>query len=366
MVSRGSKMALHRASGVGCRLGKSYVRVLCTGSVQPVKEDKPRVFSGIQPTGVPHLGNYLGAIESWVQLQDEYSSALYSIVDLHSITVPQDPAILRQSILHMTACLLACGLNPEKAIIFQQSQVNEHTELGWILGCLISFSHLRQLHHWKVKIQTQKNEGSVGLLTYPVLQCADILLYKSTHVPVGEDQVQHLELTQDTARRFNKKYGEFFPVPKALLGTSKKIKSLRDPSVKMSKSDPDKLATVNITDSPEEIVQKFRKAVTDFTSEVTYDPDHRPGVSNMVAIHSAVTGLDVDEIVHQSIDLDTAHYKLVVAEAVIQKLAPVRSEIEKLKADHGYLTNVLTSGTEKAKELCIPIFQEIRRLVGLI
>nr|XP_033799575.1 tryptophan--tRNA ligase, mitochondrial isoform X2 [Geotrypetes seraphini] len=357
-------MALRRVSRVVCRFERTWIRVLGTGPVQPVQKAKPRVFSGIQPTGVPHLGNYLGAIESWVQLQEEFSSALYSIVDLHSITVPQDPAILRQSILHMTACLLACGLNPEKAIIFQQSQVSEHTELGWILGCLLSMPRLQHLHQWKVKSQTQKNEGGVGLLTYPVLQCADILLYKSTHVPVGEDQVQHLELTQDTARIFNKKYGEFFPVPRALLGTSKKIKSLRDPTIKMSKSDPKNLATVNITDSPEEIVLKFRKAVTDFTSEVTYDPDHRPGVSNMVAIHSAVTGLNVDEIVRQSVDLDTARYKIVVAEAVIQKLTPVRSEIEKLKADHGYLKNVLTSGTEKAKELSIPIFQEIRSLVG--
>ncbi|XP_029434002.1 tryptophan--tRNA ligase, mitochondrial isoform X2 [Rhinatrema bivittatum] len=325
---------------------------------------KLRVFSGIQPTGVPHLGNYLGAIESWVQLQDEFSCPLYSIVDLHSITIPQDPATLRQSILHMTACLLACGINPDKAIIFQQSQVSEHAELGWILGCLTSVPRLKHLHQWKVKNRDQKNEGYVGLLTYPVLQCADILLYKSTHVPVGEDQVQHLELTQDIAQIFNRKYGEFFPVPQAILGTSKKIKSLRDPTVKMSKSDPQKLATVNITDSPEDIVLKFRKAVTDFTSEVTYDPARRPGVSNMVAIHAAVAGLGVEEVVRQSADLDTARYKLVVAEAVIQKFAPIRRELEKLQADHGHLRNVLTLGTEKAKEMSVPIFQEIRRLVG--
>ncbi|KAH0628592.1 hypothetical protein JD844_009940 [Phrynosoma platyrhinos] len=226
------------------------------------------------------------------------------------------------------------------------------------------------LHHLavislEIKNAAQMCEGSVGLFTYPVLQAADILLYKSTHVPVGEDQVLHLELTQDTARRFNKKYGDFFPVPKAILTTSKKVRSLRDPTSKMSKSDPQKLATVCITDSPEEIRLKFRKAVTDFTSEVTYDPERRPGVSNLVAIHSAVTGLSTEEVVRQSIGLDTAHYKAVVAEAVIEKFAPIRNEFRRLKEDRAYLEKVLCTGAEKAKELAGPVYWEIKRLVGL-
>ncbi|XP_033029359.1 tryptophan--tRNA ligase, mitochondrial isoform X2 [Lacerta agilis] len=324
-----------------------------------------RIFSGIQPTGIPHLGNYLGAITSWVKLQEECSSVLYSIVDLHSLTIPREPTVLRTSILDVTAVLLACGISPQKCFIFQQSQVPEHAELGWILGCLTSMPRLQHFPQWKVKNASQMNEGTVGLFTYPVLQAADILLYKSTHVPVGEDQVLHLELTQDTARRFNKKYGEFFPVPTAILTESKKIKSLRDPTSKMSKSDPQKLATVNITDSPEEIMLKFRKAVTDFTSEVTYDPAHRPGVSNLVAVHSAITGLSTEEVVRQSTGLDTAHYKAVVAEAVIEKLAPIRSEFVRLKEDRSYLEKVLWTGAEKAKELATPVYSEIKRLVGL-
>ncbi|XP_058295385.1 tryptophan--tRNA ligase, mitochondrial isoform X1 [Hylobates moloch] len=368
----------------------SFIRALHKGSAAapaPQKDSKKRVFSGIQPTGILHLGNYLGAIESWVRLQDEYDSVLYSIVDLHSITVPQDPAVLRQSILDMTAVLLACGINPEKSILFQQSQVSEHTQLSWILSCMVRLPRLQHLHQWKAKTTKQKHDGTVGLLTYPVLQAADILLYKSisfppsleaatitnlgrsfqsTHVPIGEDQVQHMELVQDLAQGFNKKYGEFFPVPESILTSMKKVKSLRDPSAKMSKSDPDKLATVRITDSPEEIVQKFRKAVTDFTSEVTYDPAGRAGVSNIVAVHAAVTGLSVEEVVRRSAGMDTAHYKLAVADAVIEKFAPIKREIEKLKLDKDHLEKVLQTGSAKAKELAYTVCQEVKKLVGFL
>nr|XP_058910501.1 tryptophan--tRNA ligase, mitochondrial isoform X2 [Kogia breviceps] len=198
----------------------NFIRALHQGpeaAPAPQKDSVKRIFSGIQPTGIPHLGNYLGAIESWVRLQDEHDSVLYSIVDLHSITVPQDPAVLRQSTLDMTAALLACGINPEKSILFQQSQVSEHTQLSWILTCMVRLPRLQHLHQWKAKTAKEKQNGTMGLLTYPVLQAADILLYKSTHVPVGEDQVQHMELVQDLAQGFNKKYGEFFPVPKSIL-----------------------------------------------------------------------------------------------------------------------------------------------------
>ncbi|XP_012880113.1 PREDICTED: tryptophan--tRNA ligase, mitochondrial [Dipodomys ordii] len=359
-------MALHsRRKAPGCW---RFIRALHKGpEAAPVAQNDSvkRVFSGIQPTGIPHLGNYLGAIESWVKLQDQYESVLYSIVDLHSITVPQDPVVLRQSVLDMTAALLACGINPEKSILFQQSQVSEHTQLSWILTCMVRLPRLQHLHQWKTKSAKQQQEGTMGLLTYPVLQAADILSYRSTHVPVGEDQVQHMELVQDLARGFNKKYGEFFPVPQSILTSMKKVKSLRDPSSKMSKSDPDKLATVRITDSPEEIVQKFRKAVTDFTSEVTYDPVGRAGVSNLVAIHAAVSGLPVEEVVSRSTGLDTAHYKLQVAEAVIEKFAPVKREIEKLKADPDYLQKVLTAGAAKAKELAYPVCQEVKKRLGM-
>ncbi|XP_012697729.3 tryptophan--tRNA ligase, mitochondrial [Clupea harengus] len=339
-------------------------RFLCAGGNVNVK-DPPggRVFSGIQPTGVPHLGNYLGALESWVSLQDVYGSVLYSIVDLHAITQPQDPTLLRQNVLDMAASLLACGIDPERSILFQQSQVAEHAELSWILGCLTSMPRLRHLPQWKMKSK-QKNEGSVGLYTYPVLQAADILLYKSSHVPVGEDQVQHLELAQDLARVFNHHYGEFFPEPRALLSSTRKVKSLRDPSSKMSKSDPQKHATISLTDSPDDIVLKIRRAVTDFTSEVTYDPDTRPGVSNLVAVHSAVSGLTVEEVVRQARGIDTARYKQLVAEAVVQRLEPIRLEIQRLKDNRDHLEKVLAHGAQKARELASPVLKEVRQRVG--
>ncbi|XP_053561106.1 tryptophan--tRNA ligase, mitochondrial [Bombina bombina] len=346
-----------------CRL-RGGCRGLGSAPGQPGLNVQPRVFSGIQPTGIPHLGNYLGALQNWVQLQDQYQSILYSIVDLHSITVPQDPATLQQSVLNMTACLLACGIQPDKSCIFQQSQVAEHAQLGWILSCLTSMPRLRHLPQWKVKSQSQQNKGSVGLFTYPVLQAADILLYKSTHVPVGDDQVQHLELTLDTARGFNKRYGEFFPIPRAIMGSSKKIRSLRDPTVKMSKSDPQKMATVRLTDTPEEIVMKFRKAVTDFTSEVTYEPEARPGVSNLIAIHSALTGLTVEDIVHQGRGMETAQYKLSVAEVVVEKLTPIRIEITRLQGEPSYLREVLNRGAQRAREIAVPVYDDICRLVG--
>ncbi|XP_028847233.1 tryptophan--tRNA ligase, mitochondrial [Denticeps clupeoides] len=339
-------------------------RRFCAGGSAKVQEvPVGRVFSGIQPTGVPHLGNFLGALQSWVALQGQYDSVLYSIVDLHSITQPQDPRLLRQNVLDMAASLLACGIDPERSILFQQSQVSEHAELSWILGCLTSMPRLRHLPQWKMKSK-QKNEGSVGLYTYPVLQAADILLYKSTHVPVGEDQVQHLELAQDLARIFNKQFGEFFPEPRALLSSTRKVKSLRDPSSKMSKSDPQNLATISLTDSPDDIVFKIRRAVTDFTSEVTFDPEGRPGVSNLVSVHAAVSGQTVEGVVRQARGLDTGQYKQVVAEAVVQRLEPLRREILRLRADRGYLESLLVHGARRARALASPVLIEVRRLVG--
>ncbi|KAM8856942.1 tryptophan--tRNA ligase, mitochondrial isoform 2-T2 [Synchiropus picturatus] len=263
----------------------------------------------------------------------------------------------------MAASLLACGIDPERAILFQQSQVPEHAELSWVLSCLTSMPRLRHLPQWKMKSK-QKNEGSVGLYTYPVLQAADILLYRSTHVPVGEDQVQHLELAQDLARIFNRQYGEMFPEPKALLSTTRKVKSLRDPSGKMSKSDPHSMATISITDAPDVITLKIRRAMTDFISEVTYDPDQRPGVSNLVMVHAAVVGISVQEAVSQAGGLDTGAYKKVVAEAVIQRLTPIREEIHRLRSDMAYLETVLKQGNHKARELAAPVLAQVRQRVG--
>uniref|UniRef100_A0AAQ6ADT7 Tryptophan--tRNA ligase, mitochondrial n=1 Tax=Amphiprion ocellaris TaxID=80972 RepID=A0AAQ6ADT7_AMPOC len=345
-----------------------------------------RVFSGIQPTGVPHLGNYLGALGNWVSLQNQYSSVLYSIVDLHSITQPQDPKLLRTNILDMVASLLACGIDPRRAVLFQQSQVSEHAELSWILGCLTSMPRLRHLPQWKVRIYNvllqkrsrkiikqiinnqmkskQKNEGSVGLYTYPVLQAADILLYKSTHVPVGEDQVQHLELAQDLARIFNHRFGDLFPEPRALLSSTRKIKSLREPSAKMSKSDPQTMATVFLTDSPDDVALKIRRSVTDFTSEVTFDPENRPGVSNLVSIHAAMATISVEEAVSQATGLDTGAYKQLVTEAVVQRLTPIRLQVERLRSDPAHLEHVLAQGASRARELAAPVLEEVKQRVG--
>ncbi|KAM9851299.1 tryptophan--tRNA ligase, mitochondrial [Aulostomus maculatus] len=337
----------------------------CTGASMGNK-DPPRggrVFSGIQPTGVPHLGNFLGALENWVSLQNCYPSVLYSIADLHSITQPQDPAQLRSNILDMTASLLACGIDPKRAMLFQQSQVSEHAELSWILGCLTSMPRLRHLPQWKMKSKL-KNEGSVGLYTYPVLQAADILLYKSTHVPVGVDQVHHLELAKDLAQIFNNRFGELFPQPCALLSSTRKVKSLRDPSAKMSKSDPQRLATIFITDSPDDIVFKIRRAITDFTSEVTFDPEMRPGVSNLVTIHATMAMISIEEAISHARGLDTGAYKNLVAEAVIQRLTPIREEIKRLRSDWAHLEGVLAQGSWRARELAAPVLQEVRQRVG--
>uniref|UniRef100_A0A1A8KKT4 Tryptophan--tRNA ligase, mitochondrial n=1 Tax=Nothobranchius kuhntae TaxID=321403 RepID=A0A1A8KKT4_NOTKU len=344
----------------------NYWKRSSCAAMSPKNQNPPesgRVFSGIQPTGVPHLGNYLGALENWVSLQNQYSSVLYSIVDLHSITQPKDPAQLRNNILDMAASLLACGVNPERAILFQQSQVSEHSEPP---SCfLFSFILLVLLSQWFLQVKSkQKNEGSVGLYTYPVLQAADILLYKSTHVPVGEDQVQHLDLAQDLARIFNYHYGDVFPEARALLSSTRKVKSLRDPSAKMSKSDTQAMATINITDSPDDIALKIRRAVTDFTSEVTFDPETRPGVSNLVTIHAAMATITVQEAVSRAKGLDTGAYKTLVSEAVIQRLTPIREEFLRLRADRAHLQNLLELGNRRARELAAPVMAEVRHRVG--
>ncbi|KAJ3591835.1 hypothetical protein NHX12_006966, partial [Muraenolepis orangiensis] len=305
-----------------------------------------RVFSGIQPTGMPHLGNYLGALETWVALQDRYPSVLYSIVDLHSITLPQDPARLRINVLDMTACLLACGIDPERSILFQQSQVSEHAELSWILSCLTTMPRLRHLPQWKMKSK-RKDEGSTSSST------------------VGEDQIQHLELAQDLARIFNNRFGDLFPEPRPILSTTRKVKSLRDPTAKMSKSDPQAMATIHLSDSPDDIVLKIRRAVTDSTSEVTFDPAGRPGVSNLVSVHAAVAGLTPEEALGRARGLDTGAYKLLVADAVVQRLRPIREEMERLRADRGHLERLLARGAQRARELAAPVLKDVRHRVGL-
>ncbi|XP_022089856.1 tryptophan--tRNA ligase, mitochondrial-like isoform X2 [Acanthaster planci] len=332
-----------------------------------VNMSKRRIFSAIQPTGIPHLGNYFGALQNWVQLQNDPDNKLiFSIVDLHSITLPQEPDVLRQSIRDCVAVLLACGIDPERSILFQQSSVHQHAELAWVLGCKTTLARLGQFPQWKSKSGGDKKKECVGLYTYPVLQSADILLYKTTHVPVGEDQYPHLELAQDLARIFNNNFGSFFSIPEAIAGEISKVKSLRNPSVKMSKSEPDRRGRIELTDSYEEIQEKFRKAVTDFTGAVTFDPDNRPGVSNLVAIHAAVQESSLEEICEQNMGVETGEYKLILAEAVNAKLAPIREKIFELRRNPEYIDSILRKGAERASEVADKTFSEVKKRVGFV
>ncbi|KAJ8315153.1 hypothetical protein KUTeg_007303 [Tegillarca granosa] len=300
----------------------------------PQSPNEDRVFSGIQPTGVPHIGNYLGAIQNWVKLQDQYKDIIYCVVDLHSITVPQDP------------------------------KVPQHAELGWILMCLCTMSRLKLLPQWKEKSKTSQHVG-VGLFNYPVLQAADILLYKSAVVPVGDDQVKHLELARDLARLFNNKYGEIFPEPQHMLGSSHRIKSLRDPAVKMSKSDLSKLGHVDITDTPENIREKFKKSKSDFTSNITYDPVERPAISNLVDIYAGITGLSTEQVCEDCKNHDTLNFKLALADIVIETFKPVREEVNRLLEDKGHIDKVLYKGYEKASEIAEQTLQETKKAIGV-
>ncbi|KAK1123238.1 hypothetical protein K0M31_008869 [Melipona bicolor] len=324
-----------------------------------------RIFSGIQPTGNLHLGNYLGAVQKWIELQDNGENVIWSIVDMHSITLPHDPKELSNNILKMTATLLACGIDPKKSILFQQSTVDTHAQLCWVLGCLTAFTRLARLPQFKEKSEILKSIP-LSLYIYPVLQAADILLYKATDVPVGQDQVQHIQLAQELAIKFNKKFGNTFPVPHSLINedASQRIKSLRDPSKKMSKSDQTSKSRLDILDKPEILIEKIKKAVTDFTSKVTYEPEKRPGVSNLITIHSMLTGKSPDQICSEVDGLDTGKYKLVLADVIVEKLTPIREEFSRLIKEPAYLQEVLRNGTESATEIASDSWCEVRNKIG--
>ncbi|KAG8035287.1 hypothetical protein G9C98_004535 [Cotesia typhae] len=323
-----------------------------------------RIFSGIQPTGSIHLGNYLGAIKEWVKLQGEAECPLWSIVDLHAITLPHDHEELRKNIYQMAATLLACGIDPQKSIIFQQSTVSRHTELAWTLGCMLTMKKLALLPQFKEKSETLKNIP-VGLYIYPVLQSADILLYKATDVPVGKDQLQHLHLAQHLVHFFNGKYGDTFPVPNPLINESSgSVKSLKDPSKKMSKSDNEKKSLIRLIDEPEIIRKTIKKAVTDFTSEITYEPSSRPGVSNLVLIHSQMLDKSPEVICKEAQGLNTVQYKSLVTDVIIEKLTPIRQEYIRLMSAPDYVNSVLKNGSLRALPLADKCWLEVREKVG--
>jgi len=324
-----------------------------------------RVFSGVQPTGNLHLGNYLGAIRNWVAVQDVHE-CIYCIVDLHAITVPQEPEKLRQSIRSTAAAYIACGIDPQKSIIFNQSMVSVHSELGWILGCFTPLGWLNRMTQFKEKAGKQRDNAVLGLYSYPVLMAADILGYKATHVPVGEDQKQHLELARDIAGAFNRAYDkEVFPLPEPLiLGEATRVMSLRDGRNKMSKSDPSEYSRIHLTDSDEEILQKVRKAKSDMVEGMSYDIENRPEASNLLTIYAAITDSSVEKVAQACAHLNFSAFKQQLADALIAHITPIRTQMHQLLNEHGYLDTILNDGAGKAQALAEPIFKEVKDSIG--
>jgi tryptophanyl-tRNA synthetase len=325
---------------------------------------KPVIFSGIQPSGTLTLGNYIGAIRNWKLLEDEYDS-IYSIVDLHAITVRQDAAQLRRRCLEVLGIYLAAGLNPEKTLMYYQSHVPAHAELAWVLNCYTYMGELQRMTQFKDK--SVKHEGNInaGLLTYPVLMAADILLYQADLVPIGADQKQHLELARDIAIRFNNLYGDVFVVPEGYFPkVGARVMSLQEPTRKMSKSDPED-TYVAILDPPDVIRRKLKRAVTDSEAAVRFDPETKPGVSNLMSILGALTGQSMPQIEQDFAGKGYGAFKETVAEAIVETLAPVQNEHKRLMADKAYLQQVMTDGAQRAARIAGRTMRKVRRKVGL-
>ena len=332
------------------------------------EEVKKRVFSGVQPTGKVTLGNYLGAIRNWKPLQDNYD-CLFCVVDLHSLTVSQVPAELRKNTLDLTALYIACGIDPDKSILFIQSHVHEHAELAWILDTVAYVGELNRMTQFKDKSRRHADNINMGLMNYPVLMASDILLYQAEYIPVGKDQVQHVELTRDIAERFNARYSETFVVPQCLLNKAgSSIKSLQDPSAKMSKSDANDNAIVTLSDEPDVIRRKLRRAVTDSDSDahcVRHSAD-KPGVSNLLNIYSLCSGESVADAERRFEGKGYGVFKDAVADSIIAVLEPIQAEQKRLLADKGYLEAVLKSGAEKASRIAQKTLTKVYRKVGLV
>jgi tryptophanyl-tRNA synthetase len=325
---------------------------------------RKRIFSGIQPSGELTLGSYMGAIKNWVALQDEYD-CIYCIVDMHAITVRQDPTELRHRSLNQIAQYIACGLDPKKSILFIQSHVPQHAELSWILGCYTQFGELSRMTQFKMKAQQHADNITAGLFTYPVLMAADILLYQAHLVPVGEDQRQHVELTRDIAQRFNGIYGDVFTLPEAFIPKmGARVMSLGNPASKMSKSDPD--GCVYMLDKPEDIQRKFKRAVTDSETAVRFDPENKPGVSNLLTIYCAATGKTMAEAAATFADSGYGIFKPAVADAVVELMRPIREESERLMADKAFLESVYRDGAERAGHIAQKTLSKVQRKVGFM
>ena len=330
---------------------------------------KNRIFSGVQPTGSLHLGNYLGAIRNWARLQDEFE-AIYCVVDLHAVTAPHDPKELSRATREVTAGLIASGIDPTRSIIFNQSMVPEHAELSWLFNCVARLGWLNRMTQFKEKAGKNREQASVGLYAYPVLMAADILAYKATHVPVGEDQKQHLELTRDIAQSFNSTYGvDFFPLPEPqIFGSATRVMSLRDGTKKMSKSDESDYSRINMTDGADEIAQKIRKART--------DPDPLPGTAdglaerpealNLVSIYAALEDIEIDQVIQEYQGQGFSIFKKALADLAVVRLGPVGNEMKRLTAESGEIDKVLADGAERATQLSRPIVAEVREIMGFL
>ena len=330
---------------------------------------KPVLLSGIQPSGVMTIGNYIGAMKNWVRLQDDYQ-CLFSLVDLHAITVPQDPEALRQRSLDFVALYLACGIDPDKSIVFIQSHVPQHAELAWVLNCHAYMGELSRMTQFKDKAQKQGENISVGLFDYPVLMAADILLYQTRVVPVGEDQKQHLELTRDLAERFNRKYdADIFTIPEPYIPPKTaggRIMSLQEPTKKMSKSDDNPNNYVSLLDEPKKIIKKFKKAVTDSGSEIKYDPDNKPGVSNLLTLYSVFSGKPIEEVEQHFEGKMYGHLKVELGELVADSLAPIQAEFKRIREDEAGLLALLRDGAAKARALAEPTLEKVHQAVGFV
>jgi tryptophanyl-tRNA synthetase len=323
-----------------------------------------RVFSGIKPTGEMHIGNYIGAVRRWVAEQEK-GEAIYCVVDLHAMTIQYDVKEFRRLSRRLTTLLLACGLDPEKCIYFVQSHVPEHTELSWILNCVATFGELRRQTQFKSKAEGQESV-SVGLFDYPVLMVADILLYNTTQVPVGEDQKQHVELARDVAIRFNQRFGETFVVPEPVLPTvGARVRDLQNPAAKMSKSEESPMGTVLIFDEPAKIKKKFKSAVTDSETSVRYDPENKPGVSNMLEIFSVATGKTVQEAEDHFAGGGYGALKSQLADAVIEMLRPIQERYRELEANPDEVDRLMALGAERARDIARPAMERVRHAVGL-
>jgi tryptophanyl-tRNA synthetase len=330
----------------------------------------PRVFSGIQPSGNLHLGNYLGALKRFTELQNQGVEALYCMVDLHAITVWQEPAELHAATRELAAGFIAAGLDPEKSILFNQSQVAEHAQLAWVFNCVARMGWMSRMTQWKDKAGKNKENASLGLFAYPSLMAADILVYHATHVPVGEDQKQHLELTRDIATKFNHDYGvDFFPITEPVIeGAATRVMSLRDGSKKMSKSDPSDASRINMTDNADTIAKKIRKAKTDpdaLPSEAE-GLEGRPEARNLVNIYAALSEVGVDQALKQIGGKQFSEFKPMLAELAVEKLAPISGEMARLMQDQSEIDRILQRGADRARAIAAPILQKTYDIVGMV